>query len=447
MKPIDLSNIWVRFTFLIILVFLYFNIGYIIPRESSTQLILFYLFTLITTYLILNTKNSYSQILIIGIIFRLVFFNSVPILSDDFYRFIWDGNLMLKGINPYKYLPKDIINDGTIFNLANDLFEGMSSLSANNYSNYPPFNQLGFLFSVWTNPGNIITNIMVMRGLIILSDIGTFLIGIKVLNYLKIPIERIGWYFLNPLVIIELTGNLHWEGVMLFFFITGIWMLLKNNMVRSTLFFSISIAIKLIPILILPVLWRYFDNKRKYYFITLIFIFSIFLIAPFINDYNSISNYFKTLSLWFNKFEFNASIYYIVREVGILIKGYNLIKEISQITPFIIIGIVSYYSFFKKNKNPKEFFVNMLLVLSLYFFISTTVHPWYIISLVLLGIFTNYSFPIFWSSMIFISYTTYGNKLFQENLYATALEYIVVYGVFLYEMKYKKPLIKSFSGD
>jgi hypothetical protein len=35
---------------------------------------------------------------------------AVPALSDDFYRFVWDGRLLFNGINPYTILPADFIN-------------------------------------------------------------------------------------------------------------------------------------------------------------------------------------------------------------------------------------------------------------------------------------------------------------------------------------------------
>ena len=76
----------------------------------------------------------------------------------------------------------------------------------------------------------------------------------------------------------------------------------------------------------------------------------------------------------------------------------------------------------------------MLLVLSFYYFTATTIHPWYVATPLILCVFTKYRFPVVWSFTIILSYSAYGPDGFKENLWLVATEYILVLGVFLWEV-------------
>ena len=156
-----------------------------------------------------------------------------------------------------------------------------------------------------------------------------------------------------------------------------------------------------------------------------------------------INNYSKTVGLWFNNFEFNASIYYILRAIGYSITGYNEIGIIGKILPLISVLVILGFSVLKKNNSIPKLSTSVLLVFTIYLFLSTTVHPWYIATLVMLCIFTNYRYPLIWSVVILLSYLSYlgiGTADKSENLWIIALEYFVVFSAFAWEVVLKKRL-------
>ena len=162
-------------------------------------------------------------------------------------------------------------------------------------------------------------------------------------------------------------------------------------------------------------------------------VFSGILWIPFLNE-EMIKNYIQTIQLWFTTFEFNGGIYNIVRAVGYEVKGYNIIRQLGKITPYITIILVFVFSLFNSNRNHHRLFKSMLLLLSFYFFIATTVHPWYIINLILLGILTGYLFPILWSMTVFWSYSAYEFNIVEESIGYQLIAYILVYGCLAFEM-------------
>ncbi len=386
-------------------------------------------------------SHNFKAMFIIGLGLRLIFILAIPNLSQDFYRFIWDGNLNLNDINPYLFTPNALMINGVPeIPLAQDLFNGMGELSASNYSNYPPFNQLCFVLATFIPGASILSSVIGLRLLIILADIGILFIGTQLLEKLQLPKANIFWYFLNPFIIIELTGNLHFEGVMLFFLVAALYLLVQKQLISSAICYGLSISVKLVPLMLLPLFFSYFlggwnkSNTPNWSLknIKQLILYCGMALLVFTGSFihytsgDFIDNYSATIGLWFNNFEFNASIYYLLRGLGYAITGYNEISIIGKILPLITIGFIGIRSVFSDHFKPGKLIISMLLVVSLYLFLSTTVHPWYIATLVALGIFTNYKYPIVWSLMVILSYYAYSQEGFKERYWLLAIEYGVV---------------------
>ncbi|MBG7631428.1 MAG: mannosyltransferase, partial [Bacteroidetes bacterium] len=373
--------------------------------------------------------------------FRGIFILAIPNLSQDFYRFIWDGRMILEGLNPYLFTPESfIVNDEFPVIQAEELYNGMGALNGSHFTNYPPLNQLCFVISGLFAGKSILGSVIVMRLLIIVADFGTLYFGQKLLKKLELPSYHIFWYLLNPFIIIELTGNLHFEGVMIFFLVWSLFLLQKNKWKLAAIVLACSISVKLLPLIFLPLFFQKLGLKKSFIFYCITGITTLILFSPF---YSSvfITNYSQTVALWFGNFEFNASIYYILREIGYLYRGWNEIAIIGKIIPILVFTFVIIMTFFRKNKTSIQLFTTMLLCLTFYFFMSTTVHPWYIATLLILSVFTRYKFVLIWTFVIILSYLAYNNidtANKYENLWIITLEYIIVYSFLIWEVFLKK---------
>ncbi|WP_317124888.1 mannosyltransferase [Winogradskyella eximia] len=393
-------------------------------------------------------------------------------MSQDFYRFIWDGQMILSGLNPYLSTPDFQMEQGILTNFPNqvELHNGMGSLSASHFTNYPPINQLCFVLANLFPGTSILSSVIGLRLIIIAADIGTLYFGKKLLERLKLPSNKIFWYILNPFIIIELTGNLHFEGVMIFFLVWSLYVLHIGKWKWAAVIMAFSISVKLIPLMLLPLFFGYFKKDVKFkepdaingelskskvtvnnllkliVFYAITGLTSILLFIPFFSM-EFITNYTKTVGLWFGNFEFNASIYYLTRSIGYAITGYNEIAIIGKILPIISILIILGFTFFKQNDSIAKLISSMLLVLTLYLFLSTTVHPWYIATLVFFSVFTNYKYPLVWSIVIVLSYLAYSNTENSENLWIIALEYTIVFSVFIWEVFSKKSQLSKLASN
>lgn len=448
----------------------YWLFAYDLIRTEYTKLILLYCALWIVFGLLLKySKSNIKFLTCIAFVFRAIFILAIPNLSQDFYRFIWDGRMILEGFNPYLFTPESFIqNQEFPVAQAEELYSGMGQLNGSHFTNYPPVNQLCFVIAGLFSGHSILGSAIVLRLLIIAADFGTLFYGKRLLERLHIPAKNIFWYILNPFIIIELTGNLHFEGVMIFFLVWSLYLLHSGKWKLAAVVFALSISVKLIPLMFSPLLFWYFktnktseilkqvqsdksftlvksfkqiDFKKLTSFYGIVGITTLILFAPFYSS-EFITNYAQTVGLWFSNFEFNASIYYLAREIGYWITGYNEIAIIGKILAVVVFVFVMGLSFFKNQITTQTLITNMLLAFTMYLFLSTTVHPWYIATLLILSVFTNYKFPMVWSFIIVLSYLAYVNPNSadkSENLWIITIEYIVVYAVFVWDIFRRKP--------
>ena len=432
---------------------LYFVFAYHLDRTEYTKLIgLYILLWLLFLVLMKFSKQNFKLLAIISFASRAIFILAIPNLSQDFYRFIWDGRMLIEGLNPYLYTPESFIELNRFpVNQATELYQGMGQLNGSHFTNYPPIKQLCFSLAALFSGHNILGSVVVLRLLLIAADFGTLYYGKKLLERLKLPIHNIFWYILNPFIIIELIGNLHFEGMMIFFLMLSLYLVHQKKWTWAAIVFSLSISVKLIPLLFLPLFIKYFrrnnqqktiDIKKLIWFYAIIGLSTATLFAPFFS-LEFITNYSKTVGLWFNNFEFNASVYYLVREIGYLFRGYNEIAIIGKILAGITFIAVLGLSFLRKNQTTKQLILNMLFAISVYLFLSTTIHPWYLSTLLILSVFTEYKFPIIWTFAVILSYLAYlrfNAADTSENLWVIILEYAVVYSYLVWEVLKKVKL-------
>ena len=174
-----------------------------------------------------------------------LFWEHVPSLSEDFYRFLWDGNIQLLGINPYQYNPSQIV-DSVIFPNSSLIYNQMSDLSLINYTNYPPLSQYLFKLICHLDQNGILNYVKGIRCVYLIGEICLFFGTKFLLENLKLDPKYIVWYFLNPLVIIEGFGNLHSESFMLCFTIFSWIFCFKKNPFLGGLFYCYSNRNKII---------------------------------------------------------------------------------------------------------------------------------------------------------------------------------------------------------
>lgn len=417
------------FIFFMVLSFAgYIFCGYFIQRTNFPLLIGGYSALFLIYFLLIRYRESLDikRIILSGLLFRIVLLAAVPSLSDDFYRFIWDGVVQNAHLNPYASLPAGIMAE-TPGGFAADVFLKLNS--PNYYSVYPPVMQFIFRICNLMSNGSVFWNIVFLKLFIIAFEAGTMLIMVKLLAHYKLSKNLSAIYILNPLVILELTGNIHFEAGMIFFTLLTVWMMIRNKLLFSSATLAAAICIKLLPLLFIPLFCNQLPRKKIISFVFFTAAFCIAFTVPYLYKPKLISNFLNSLQLYYGKFEFNGSIYLLARQVGYTLVGYNPIYFLSKIT--LAVSLLAFVWIWIEQKN---LVMRMFLLLAAQLCFAATVHPWYVAPLVALTPFIKFRFALIWSALIPLTYFAYSKLPYQENYWLVGLEYGIVFGFLVWEV-------------
>ncbi|UOQ51307.1 hypothetical protein [Hymenobacter cellulosivorans] len=424
----------------------YLGLAYAIPRSDFGLLLALYTVAFGGYALLLRRPLPLRYGLGLALILRLLWLPALPALSDDYFRFRWDGALVAAGQNPYRLRPADRMApaaDSTVSPLpplskqaARQLYTQLNS--PHYYSVYPPVCQAAFGLASKLFPTREQGFVLVLRLVLLMAEAGTALLLLRLLPRFGLPDSRALTYLLNPLVIVELTGNLHFEALLICGVLAALWLLAQNRRAMAAAALAAAIATKLLPVLALPLLLRRLGWAQFLRYAGLTVVFLLVLFAPFVSA-DLLRNLGRSLDLYFHKFEFNASLYYLLRAVGYWHTGYN---QIARLGTFLALATgLGALLLAATEKRPTLATLpgTLLFTLTLYFALATTVHPWYITTLVALSSFTRYRFALVWSALIPLSYAAYQTSAYTENLSLVAAEYAVAGAVLLWEILRANP--------
>ena len=133
------------------------------------------LFLLVSKRIVIN----FYVLLILGLVIRISLFFELPNLSDDFFRFSWDGFVFLDGGGVFDNKPVDYeFNNNLIANFCEEnLLKNNSSFFPNGmnskdyYSVYPPVAQYIFIISSYLADYNLINNVFFIRLLLLFFEL------------------------------------------------------------------------------------------------------------------------------------------------------------------------------------------------------------------------------------------------------------------------------------
>ncbi|NJB87013.1 hypothetical protein GGR26_002790 [Lewinella marina] len=369
----------------------------------------------------------------LGILLRVALLFAFPRLSDDVYRFIWDGHLILAGENPFAHPPVHY-GEGEVPGADGALLQRLNSPEY--HSIYPPVAQAVFTVAAWVSPGSWYGAAVVMKVFLLLAELGTLWLLLRLLGSFGLPRSRLLLYWLNPLILVEIVGNLHFEGLMLGFLLLSLYALTRSRYGAAAGAMALSIASKLLPLMLLPFLLRRLWGRSFWVFFLTVGAVTLALFLPLLLGSGFLSGFGNSLDLYFRKFEFNASLYYLLRSYGFYEVGYNQIARFGPLLARVAALTILLVALADRRTDWRSLPGSWLGAFMIYLLCATTVHPWYLAAPIVLSCFTPWRFPLLWSYLIMLTYTSYTTVPYRENLWLVGVEYLLVAAFFLLERRW-----------
>jgi hypothetical protein len=200
---------------------------------------------------------SLAFVLGIACLLRLMVVGTPPFLSNDMYRYIWDGWVQAAGINPYRYIPDDphlaFLRDMAVFPHINRASYAPTI--------YPPAAQICFLASSALVKLLHLPPVLGMKLAMLGFEAAAMGAMLKVLDVAGLPRSRILIYAWNPVALWEFAGSGHVDAITICAVAFALLAACQARNGLAGVLLGAAVLTKFLPLILAPAFWRRWDWK------------------------------------------------------------------------------------------------------------------------------------------------------------------------------------------
>ncbi|NBB85592.1 MAG: methyltransferase domain-containing protein [Bacteroidetes bacterium] len=315
---------------------------------------------------------SLQAVLLGALLLRLALLPVAPLLSDDVYRYLWDGLLQWEGMNPYAHRPAEEALRPYHDTL---LFEEMNSPEF--YSVYPPLSQVFFALAAFFYEAGFEVAYGVLKG----SFVSIEMAGVWALSRL-VSAQATALYAWNPLVVIEVAGQAHTEAVMVGLLLLALWAVHQRWLRTASVLIAGAGLVKLYPFIFLLVLYARYGWKALWPGVSIALGLMLAYGIP-----GHALNIIDSLGLYVSYFEFNAGLYFVLMELGWLLFNQDMAQVVSAvltICALAAIALILWRDTQREQNGVRGVALTLYSVIAMYLLTTTTLHPWYLLPILAL---------------------------------------------------------------
>ncbi len=315
------------------------------------------------------TLGATALLVILGgaLLFRLILLPLSPSLSEDVYRYQWEGRVQRLHLNPYRVFPA-LPELRWLQDPKHPLETGQATPTV-----YPPLSEIAF-FWVETIPG--------YKRLFTGLDLASLCVLLLTLAVLKQPLHRVLAYAWNPTVIVSFAMCGHHDSLAIFTLLVANLAIITHRQTLSVALLALSFLSKFFPALLLPVFLKssvgatrwvpiHRDAVRRPYKTTrptwvYAGIFGAVVVIGYLPYFGARWNLFRGLSDYAAGWEANDSAFRLLLGAG------NSRAQAELVGAVLLLGLVAYAV--KKRMEPLQ--ASLLLTAGVVL-LSPNAFPWY----------------------------------------------------------------------
>ena len=350
-------------------------------------------------------------VLLAAVLARLLLLGTAPTLSDDIYRYRWDGRVQLAGVDPYAYPP----NHPTLASLRDEQFAHINFPHLRTV--YPPLTE--FAFRLGASLGHTLT---AQKLVFVSAELVTFTCLLFLLLKRRMNPLWVVAYAWHPLVILEIAGSGHNDALGVAMLWLGIAGWEARSWLGVTFGWSAAFLSKFLSVIMMPWWWCRRESRRW------LGVCAILSAAPLLLHPTAVTALRESLSAMTTRFESNASLYLVL---AWMVGSASLARVLA-----VGVGVAFLLWWAHRQADPTRYLLGALSVAAL---LSPVLHPWYLVWLIPCLCFYRPAPVVALTGFVVLAYTVWPGRLADGRwvipVWAHALEYAPVFLLGLWELK------------
>jgi alpha-1,6-mannosyltransferase len=287
-----------------------------------------------------------AMMVILGgtVLFRLVLLPATPSLSDDVYRYQWDGRVQRAHLNPYLAAPSSP-ELSWLLNPDNPEPPGIDTPTI-----YPPLSELVY------RTIETVAGYKLVSTILDLACVGLLLLLLAVM---KLPLHRVLAYAWNPAVLLSFAMSGHFDPLAILMLLAALFFLVRNRPKLSIAALALAFLSKFFPVLLLPAFLKRVRPAYAGIFALLVFAFYLPFSGVGLHLFDGARNYGRD---WSNNASFFELLHFVARSKA----------HAEFLAGLIVLGAIGCLA-----QKRAGLLWSSLVLMGGVLLVSPTVYPWY----------------------------------------------------------------------